>query len=279
MNRNTAAAAIAILLFASVGLSCSLLPPTRPLTWNLTLEIDAAAADKDATVKRTVLVIERRLDGLGLQSKVVAQGTPPSGRITVSLADVPDHERVKRVLTAGGVLELAAVVSPPSPSPVQTYDTRAEAVASLGDEPAANRRVLPYNERSDPNRNDRNSRNSRQPETGVVVGAPAIVDGSELRSAAAVQSYAGSDAYLIHFSLGQDGAYKFGTWTGSHINDYLSVVLNGEVKSIAFIKSQITDTGEISGNFTKQSAEDLALVLRSGALPVPVKIVEESANK
>jgi preprotein translocase subunit SecD len=196
----------------------------------------------------------------------------------VSVSDVSDRERVKRILTAGGLLELAAVVSPPSPSPVQTYNTQAEAVASLKDKPAANRRVLPYHE-TEPNRNQRNFGTSRQPEKWVVVEAPAIVDGSELRSVAAVQLYAGSDAYQIHFSLGPGGAEKFGTWTGSHINDYLSVVLNGEVKSIAFIKSQITDTGEISGNFTKQTAEELALILRSGALPVPVKIVEESPSK
>jgi preprotein translocase subunit SecD len=57
------------------------------------------------------------------------------------------------------------------------------------------------------------------------------------------------------------------------------VVLNGKVKSIAFIRSRIYDQGEISGRFTKEAAEDLALILRSGALPAPVKIVEEGANK
>ena len=46
----------------------------------------------------------------------------------------------------------------------------------------------------------------------------------------------------------------------------MGVVLNDQVKSIAFIKSQIFDSGQISGRFTKQSADDLALTLRSGAL-------------
>jgi preprotein translocase subunit SecD len=55
----------------------------------------------------------------------------------------------------------------------------------------------------------------------------------------------------------------------------MGVVLNGEVKSIAYIKSQITDSGEISGRFTKQSAEDLALTLRSGALPARLVYQEE----
>jgi preprotein translocase subunit SecD len=51
------------------------------------------------------------------------------------------------------------------------------------------------------------------------------------------------------------------------------------VKSIAYIKSQITDQGEISGRFTKQAAEDLALVLRTGALPAPLRFVSETIDK
>lgn len=51
-----------------------------------------------------------------------------------------------------------------------------------------------------------------------------------------------------------------------HLNDPLS-------------KSRIFDQGEISGRFTKQAAEDLALILRSGALPAPVKIVDQGTNK
>jgi preprotein translocase subunit SecD len=56
------------------------------------------------------------------------------------------------------------------------------------------------------------------------------------------------------------------------------VVLNDEVKSIAFIKSQIYDQGEITGDFTKQAAEDLALVLKAGALPAAVTLVEERVD-
>ncbi|HLN99848.1 MAG TPA: protein translocase subunit SecD, partial [Pyrinomonadaceae bacterium] len=109
----------------------------------------------------------------------------------------------------------------------------------------------------------------------VVVESPAVVDGSELRNAAATQSRAGSDDYQIAFALKPNGADKFGTWTGANINEYMGVVLNDEVKSIAYIKSQISDQGEISGRFTKQSADDLALTLRSGALPAPIEYQEE----
>ena len=55
----------------------------------------------------------------------------------------------------------------------------------------------------------------------------------------------------------------------------MAVVLNGEVKSAAFIKSQIFDQGEISGKFSKNSADDLALTLKSGALPAEIEYQEE----
>jgi len=265
--------ALAILLFASVGLSCSFLPRRDPLTWRLVLESGAAGADRDAVIGRTVTVIERRLDDLGIRnSRVVAQGSPLNGRILVSLPNVADHERLKAIITAGGLLEMAAVVSPPSPSPVQTYKSKEEALISLGDKATDNRRVLPYVERAETITGSGSSE-----ESWVVVEVPAIVDGGDLRNASAIQSAGGPDDYQILFSLGPEGADKFGAWTGSHINNYLGVALNGEVKTIAYIKSRISDQGEITGRFTKQSAEDLALVLRSGALPAPVKIVEESA--
>lgn len=266
---------IAIPLLISVGLACSLLRPNGPLTWHLMLEIDAAVPDREATIQRTVRVIERRLDAFGVyNATVLAQGTPPNGRVLVSLPNVPDRARLIELITAGGLLELTAVVSPPSPAPVQTYNTREEAAASLGKKVSANRRVLLYVERNEPS-----SEAGPQLKKWVVVETPAIVDGSELRNAAAVPSRAGDEDYQIAFSLRPEGADKFGAWTGAHINDYIGVVLDGEVKSIAYIKSQISDQGEISGRFTKQSAEDLALILRSGALPAPVKIIEEGDNK
>jgi preprotein translocase subunit SecD len=55
----------------------------------------------------------------------------------------------------------------------------------------------------------------------------------------------------------------------------MAVVLNEQVKSAAYIKSQISDSGEISGRFTKESADDLALTLKSGALPAPIEYQEE----
>ena len=96
-----------------------------------------------------------------------------------------------------------------------------------------------------------------------------------MRSASANQEAAGSSRYQIAFSLKKNGADKFGSWTGANINEWMGVVLNDEVKSIAYIKSQISDTGEITGNFAKDQADDLALTLRSGALPAGIQYQEE----
>src|SRR3989454_430223 len=63
--------------------------------------------------------------------------------------------------------------------------------------------------------------------------------------------------------------------SGANINEYMGVLLDDQVKSIAFIKGQIFDQGQITGRFSKQSADDLALTLRSGALPAPIEYQEE----
>jgi preprotein translocase subunit SecD len=271
--------AIAIVFFVSSALACSFLRPKPALTWHLLIEIDAATTDKTRMVGRTVSIIERRLDAVDIQSAtVIGQGTPPNGRILVSLPDVPDRERVKKLIISQGLLELSGVISLPNPSPVQTYSTENEARASMERSDPGSWRVLPYRERGEPAPDKTESGAGQHPQQWVVVEVPAIVDGSDLRNASALQIGV-DDTYHITFSLGPDGSQKFGAWTGAHINDYIGVVLNGEVKSIAYIKSQIYDQGEISGRFTKQSAEDLALILRAGALPAPVKIIEEGNNK
>ena len=131
--------------------------------------------------------------------------------------------------------------------------------------------MLPFTER------DRFTGNNPSAQKWVVVESPAIIGGSDLRTADAVQSEGHN--YHIGFSLKKAGADKFGAWTGANVNEYLGVVLNDDVKSIAFIKSQISDQGEITGNFTKQAAEDLALVLKAGALPAPVTLIEEKIDR
>ena len=119
-----------------------------------------------------------------------------------------------------------------------------------------------------------------KPKQYVVVEYPAIIDGSELRDANAVSRTGTDNDYQISFALKPGGAAKFGEWTSKNLNNYMGVVLGdqesgNQVKSAAYIKSRIDDQGEISGKFSKTSAEDLALTLRSGALPAKLEYQEE----
>ena len=79
---------------------------------------------------------------------------------------------------------------------------------------------------------------------------------------------------VIDFTLTPDGAAIFGSHTASHVGQFLAIVLDKKVLSAATINSTITDSGQLSGNFTTQSANQLALQLRYGSLPVPLKVVQ-----
>jgi preprotein translocase subunit SecD len=244
------------------------------ISWTLTPTAQRTLAEQ--ATEQADRIIRSRLDAVGVAEPLVQRhGSQNSHQILVQMPGIQDPERVKQLLKAESKLELAHVVSPPSPSAAQTYSTEQEALASLGGTLPPNRRVLQYAERNEPALPGQPQDEAQKQKRWVVIETPAIVDGSELRNAAAIQSRAGADEYQITFALKPTGADKFGKWTGANINEYMGVVLNDEVKSIAYIKSQIFDTGEISGRFTKQSAEDLALTLRSGALPAPIEYQEE----
>ncbi|HVG32146.1 MAG TPA: protein translocase subunit SecD [Pyrinomonadaceae bacterium] len=244
------------------------------ITWTLSTAAQRLLAEQ--ATQQADRIIRSRLEGVGVTEPLVQRhGGQNSNQILLQMPGIQDPERVKKLIGEQSKLELVHVVSPPSPSPVQTYMTEQEAITSLGGVVSSNRKVLPYAERDDPTTGSADQPAAQKEKRYVVVEYPAVVDGSELRSASAVQGRGGADDYQISFALKPAGAERFGQWTGANINQYMGVVLNNEVKSVAFIKSQITDSGEISGRFTQQSAEDLALTLRSGALPAPIEYQEE----
>lgn len=81
---------------------------------------------------------------------------------------------------------------------------------------------------------------------------------------------------VVNFKLDNEGARRFADITTQHIGRPFAIVLDGKVITAPVIRSPITGgSGEISGNFTSASANDLALLLRAGALPAPLKVVEE----
>ena len=81
---------------------------------------------------------------------------------------------------------------------------------------------------------------------------------------------------VVSFTLDRVGAKRFGKATSTGIGKQLAIVLDGKIVSSPVIREAIlSGSGQISGNFTFQSATDLALLLRSGALPAPLNIIEE----
>src|SRR5438067_3690000 len=247
-------------------------------TVSWTLKGATQVALGESATDQAMKIIESRINAIGVAEPTLARhGGQNSHEILLQMPGVQDPEHVKQLLAGQSHLELVHVVSPASPAPHQTYATKEEAIASLnsGGNVPGNRRVLPYTERADLTATPEASANAARAQKWVVVESPAIIDGIDLRSAQAIPEGAGGSKYQISFSLKKNGADKFGAWTGANINEYMGVALNDEVKSIAFIKSQIFDQGEITGNFTKEQGDDLALTLRSGALPAPIEYQEE----
>ncbi|MBC7911625.1 MAG: protein translocase subunit SecD [Pyrinomonadaceae bacterium] len=246
------------------------------VTWSISKTAQSALSEQ--AVEQAMKIIDSRLNATGVVEPVLQRhGATGSNQILLQMPGIEDPERVKKLMVVESKLELVHVISPPSPAPIQEYATEQEAVQSLGGTVPTNRRVVEYAKRNDANVPSQPPAdpNAKKPSSYVVVESPSVVDGSELRNASAVSANNSPDDYQIQFSLKPTGAQKFGTWTAAHINEYMGVLLNDKVESIAYIKSQISDSGEISGNFTKQSADDLALTLRSGALPAPIQYQEE----
>lgn len=240
------------------------------ISWSLPAQMQSLL--KEQAVAQALQIIDSRINAFGVKEPTLQRhGAATSSQILLQMPGVDDPERVKELIGEESRLELMKVVSPGNPAPVQTFPTREAALASVGGTLPPNQRIYPYLDRDATTTVD-----ATQPPTSfVIVETPAVVDGSELRDASAVSRTGSESDYQIAFSFKPAGAVKFGDWTGKNINNYMAVVLNEEVKSIAFIRSQIFDQGEISGQFVKSTAEDLALTLKSGALPAAIEYLEE----
>ena len=229
------------------------------------IEVKASVPDFQNVTDEAVTVLSSRLNAAGIRSEV--KRTMPD-RIEVLAYGKFDNERIKTFLLTQGKLELAKVAG----NSFQTYPTREAAIQSMGGTVPPNRRVLPYVDRDDTKVKD------TKLQQWIIVENPPVIDGRSIRDASAY-SLTGTnlDDYIINFKLNKEGAEKFGNWTGTHIGNYLAIVLNDEVKSAPVIRGQIFDTGQIEGRFTKASAEDLALILKSGYLPATLTLIDESA--
>ena len=231
-------------------------PPTGTLSFNLGFKTSELTALRTQTLEQARETITNRIDQFGVMESVVADyGTAEDHELVVELPSVDDPTRVKDLIQATALLELKIVQDGP-------YPTKEAALASHGG-------VLPPDSEL------------VQAQHGAAGGEPpwyvlnrvAAITGRDLTGAQ--QSTDANGRPDVLFTLNRDGATRFARITGQNIGKYLAIVLDNRVVDAPVIHGQISDRGEIEGNFTVQSAADLALVLRTGALPATVTYEQE----
>jgi preprotein translocase subunit SecD len=106
-----------------------------------------------------------------------------------------------------------------------------------------------------------------------IISRASAVTGRDLRTAEPTRDENNRPA--VRFLLTGDGGRRFAAFTGSHVQEQLAVVLDNKVQEVATIQEQIRDEGRITGAFTEEQSKDLAMLLRSGALPAGIRYLEE----
>ena len=186
----------------------------------------------------TITIIERRVNGLGVTEPLVqAQG---DRRVSIELPGIENPVEAVELLKETGLLEFVDVGFTPFPAGtlLQT-DMRLQASGV---------------------------------ETPIGQIYHTVMTGAELREVSVSRDQLGK--FAISFVLNSEGSRAFAEHTGANVGGYLAIVLDGNVISSPQIQGQITGgQGQITGNFTVEEANDLALQLRYGALPVPLKVV------
>jgi preprotein translocase subunit SecD len=227
--------------------------PGDPTSRMLVLRTSAAANIRNQAMMQAMDTINRRVNALGVTESTIAEYGQGDFELVVQLPGVDDPTRVKDIMQSTAMLELNLVQDGPYPS-------REAALSAHGGVLPPDTELLPGSENGN--------------EIWYVVNRIAAVTGRDLTGAEPSHDESGRPD--VTFTLNRDGAERFGRVTGANIGKLLAIVLDNRVFSAPVIHGQITDRGQISGgNFTVQSAGDLALVLRSGALPASITYLSE----
>jgi preprotein translocase subunit SecD len=227
---------------------------------SFTLDNTVQNLERERATELARQIIDNRVNAFGVTEPTIQRhGGEGSYQILIQMPGIDDPERVKNTLNADSNLELR-LVAKGSQFPYPTKDAADAAAKTFNGD------VFPYRERNE---------GGSSSEGFLVLEKQPVVTGLDMRDARGIPSQYNSTNYEIDFSLTPGGAVRFGKATGEHIGEQLAIVLNNEVKSAPRINGQINDRGQITGNFNKRSAEDLALVLKSGALPAKAVYVEE----
>jgi preprotein translocase subunit SecD len=211
--------------------------------------------------------IDNRVNAFGVSENTIQRhGGEGTYQILVQMPGVDDPERIKNLLNADSNLELK-LVAKGTQIPYSTPEAAQSATQTLPGGPNQYE-VIRYSERSGPD-------GTPAQQGWAIVDKNPVVTGLDMRTASAIANASGSSSYHINFSLTPSGAVRFSDVTGKNIGERLAIVLNNNIQSAPTIQGQISDNGQITGNFTQRQAEDLALVLNSGALPARVVYLEE----
>ena len=201
------------------------------------------AATERSTVMQSLEIVRRRIDEFGTsEPSIQRQG---SDRIIVELPGVGNPERIKSLIGQTAQLNFHLVESGASSSDTKNLPPGTVLLPHAQDEShtyVVRRRVEVSGER-------------------LVDAQATIQDGRP----------------IVSFRFDTPGGRRFGALTSRHVGDYLAIVLDNKVISAPVIRSAITGgSGMIEGGFaTMEGANDLALLLRAGALPAPLLIIEE----
>jgi preprotein translocase subunit SecD len=231
----------------------------------LTLRPSAIATIQEQTMTQSLETIERRINALGLTEPTIQpRGGRNANEILVQLPGEGDPTRAKKVIQAGGQLELKLVEDP------VPYASQVEALSRHGG-------VLPPGTELVSGRSEtRNSTGGIDAgESWYVLSRAAAVTGRDLRSAVETRNTNNPGMWQVNFTLSPEAARRFGPFTEQNKGRQMAIVLEHRVYSAPVINGRIDDSGLIEGNFSQDSAHDLALVLRAGALPASIKYLEE----
>jgi preprotein translocase subunit SecD len=210
---------------------------------------------RDEAVTQTMQTIDRRVNELGVVEPSIARQS--SGEeLLIQLPGVSDVAHAKEIIGKTAQLEFKLVEAGPG--------AKEDLLKQYNGNLPGDLEILPGSA----------SASDSTSSAFFVVKKIAPVTGSDLRSAKPGLDENNQPA--VHFELKSTGAPKFGKLSGDNIGRYLAIVLDDRIISAPRLDGRITDQGRISGGFTAETANDLALTLRSGALPASLTSLEEN---
>src|SRR3954471_14113703 len=198
------------------------------------------------TVEQSIQIIERRVNELGtVEPLIQRQGTD---RILVQVPGLQDPTELKIILGKTAKMEFRMVDSTVPP------------------DQATQGRVPPDSEIL---------MSAQTPKVPYVIKKQVLVSGGDLTDAQPGFDQRSNEP-IVSFKFNTTGSRKFAQATSENVGQPFAIVLDNEVISAPVIREPITGgSGQISGSFTVQAANELALLLRAGALPAPLTVIEE----